>query len=145
MKHYAYLIIGGGMTADSAVRGIREVDPQGSVGIISSDPDPPYDRPPLTKALWKGTDLETVWRHTENQTVDLLTGRTIVGLDVANSTVTDHEKNVYGFDKLLLATGGSPRRLPFGDKQITYFRTLADYRLLRSRVQKSRRVAVIGG
>src|SRR5262245_26274864 len=114
MKNFSYLIIGGGMTADAAVHGIRELDPIGSIGLASPAPDPPYDRPPLTKALWKGKELDSVWRHTDGQKVDLLLGKTATALDVKARTVTDNEKNVYGFDKLLLATGGSPRRLPFG-------------------------------
>ena len=47
MPSYRYLIVGGGMTADAAVRGIREVDPKGSIGLIGTEIDPPYDRPPL--------------------------------------------------------------------------------------------------
>jgi len=54
MPDYDYLIIGGGMTADAAAHGIHEADPAGSIGIIGADPHPPYDRPPLSKALWKG-------------------------------------------------------------------------------------------
>ena len=67
MRNHKYLIIGGGMTADAAVSGIREIDPTGSIGLISSDSDPPYDRPPLTKALWKGKPLDSVWRHTKDR------------------------------------------------------------------------------
>ena len=67
MTHYQYLIIGGGMTAAAAVDGIREVDPTGSIGLISSEPDAPYNRPPLSKALWKGKLLDTVWRKTESK------------------------------------------------------------------------------
>ena len=44
---YTYLIVGGGMAADAAVHGIREVDADGSIGLISAEPDPPYKRPPL--------------------------------------------------------------------------------------------------
>ena len=60
MSHSTYLIVGGGMAADAAVRGIREVDPNGSIGLISADPNPPYDRPPLSKGLWKGERLESI-------------------------------------------------------------------------------------
>src|SRR5205085_6827765 len=74
MPDYKYLIIGGGMTADAAVHGIREVDSEGAIGIISAEPDAPYDRPPLTKSLWKGKDFETVWRHTETQRVQMRLG-----------------------------------------------------------------------
>jgi NADPH-dependent 2,4-dienoyl-CoA reductase/sulfur reductase-like enzyme len=49
MPQTKYLIVGGGMTADAAVEGIRQVDPNGSIGLISAEPHRPYDRPPLSK------------------------------------------------------------------------------------------------
>jgi 3-phenylpropionate/trans-cinnamate dioxygenase ferredoxin reductase component len=51
MLHYKYLIVGGGMTADAAVSGIREADRDGSLVVISAEPNPPYNRPPLSKGL----------------------------------------------------------------------------------------------
>jgi hypothetical protein len=67
MPNYTYLIVGGGMTADAAVHGIREVDRSGSIGVLSAEGHPPYDRPPLSKKLWKGKPLESIWRQTESQ------------------------------------------------------------------------------
>ncbi|HET7377870.1 MAG TPA: FAD-dependent oxidoreductase, partial [Anaerolineae bacterium] len=145
MPHYKYLIAGGGMTAESAVRGIREVDPDGSIGLISAEPDPPYDRPPLSKGLWKGKALESIWRKLENQGVDSYLGRRLQTLDARNKRVVDAQNVSYTFDKLLLATGGSPARLPFGDDRIIYFRTLADYKRLRELATPSKKIAVIGG
>jgi len=58
MKHYKYLIIGGGLAGDAATRGIREMDSDGSIGMISMEPDPPYMRPNLSKGLWKGRPEE---------------------------------------------------------------------------------------
>jgi 3-phenylpropionate/trans-cinnamate dioxygenase ferredoxin reductase component len=145
MREYHYLIIGGGMTADAAVSGIREVDPKSSIGLISSDTDPPYDRPPLTKSLWKGKPLDSVWRHTKEHQVDLRLGRTVTAIDVEHKRAGDDRREVYSFQKLLLATGGSPRRLPFGGEDIIYYRTLQDYRRLRDLTAKGTRFAVIGG
>jgi 3-phenylpropionate/trans-cinnamate dioxygenase ferredoxin reductase component len=145
MRNYKYLIVGGGMSADAAVSGIREVDSQGSIGLISADSDPPYDRPPLTKALWKGKSLDSVWRRTKERNADLYLGRTVNAIDVEHKRVADNTKEVYAFDKLLLATGGSPRRLPFGGDDILYFRTLEDYRRLLEWATKGKRFAVIGG
>ena len=71
MNTYKYLIIGGGMTAAAAVKGIREIDPEGSIGLISLEPNPPYNRPPLTKGLWKGKPFDSIWRDTQNQGVTL--------------------------------------------------------------------------
>jgi len=145
MQNYKYLIVGGGMTADAAVSGIREVDTKGSIGLISAESDAPYDRPPLTKALWKGKPLESIWRNTKQRNVDLHLQRTVKAIDVERKTVADDKNEVYSFDKLLLATGGSPRRLPFGGDDIMYYRTVRDYRRLRDWTGKGKRFAVIGG
>jgi NADPH-dependent 2,4-dienoyl-CoA reductase/sulfur reductase-like enzyme len=145
MRNYKYLIVGGGMTADAAVNGIRELDSKGSIGLISAEADVPYDRPPLSKALWKGKPLESVWRHTKERNVDLYLQRTVKAIDVEHKTVADDKNEVYSFDKLLLATGGSARKLPFGGDDILYYRTVGDYRRLRDWTSKGKRFAVIGG
>lgn len=145
MIQYTYLIIGGGMTADSAVRGIRQVAPQGSIGLIGAEPDPPYNRPPLTKALWKGKSLERIWRKTDSQAVELHLGRKVQLLDPKNKRVTDDHGTEYTFDKLLLATGGTPRHLALDDDRIIYYRTVEDYRRLRALAERGQTFAVIGG
>jgi 3-phenylpropionate/trans-cinnamate dioxygenase ferredoxin reductase subunit len=145
MPHYKYLIIGGGMTADSAVQGIREVDPRGSIGMICREPHPPYDRPPLSKKLWKGKPLEIIWRRTARQEVELFTGREVQIIEPRNKRAVDNNGTEYTFDKLLLATGGTPRHLPFNSNHVIYFRTLDDYQRLRALTEEGRRFAVIGG
>ncbi|MFA6292414.1 MAG: FAD-dependent oxidoreductase [Victivallales bacterium] len=145
MHDFKYLIIGGGMTADSAVQGIREIDKSGTIGLISTEKDKPYDRPPLSKGLWKDKSLESVWRKTDSADVQMFLGRTVEKIDVRNRQLEDDAKNIYSFEKLLLATGGKPRRLPYGGEDIIYFRTLEDYRNLRAMAVKGRSFAVIGG
>lgn len=66
MTTYQYLIIGGGMAADSAAHGIREIDKDGSIAILSADVDSPYPRPALSKKLW--TDPEFIWGKTDLST-----------------------------------------------------------------------------
>lgn len=145
MTNYDYLIIGGGMTAAAAVDGIREVDAAGKIGLIGMEPDAPYDRPPLSKALWKGKPLDIVWRKTESKEVKIHLNRTVTEILPKLNRVLDDKGEIYTYQKLLLATGGRPRRLPFGDDQIIYFRTLSDYRRLRELTKHGRRFAVIGG
>ncbi|MGJ0428986.1 NAD(P)/FAD-dependent oxidoreductase [Methylobacter sp.] len=145
MTHYNYLIIGGGMTADAAARGIRDIDAKGSVGLIGEEPHPPYNRPPLSKKLWQGKPLESIWRKTETLDVEMHLGRAVQTLDLPNKRVTDDQGNVYSFERLLLATGGTPRRFPFGGDDILYFRTLDDYQKLRTLSDGKQRFAVIGG
>jgi NADPH-dependent 2,4-dienoyl-CoA reductase/sulfur reductase-like enzyme len=105
----------------------------------------PYNRPLLSKGLWKGKPFDSVWRKTESQGVQLHLKHTAKALDPSNNRVTDEQGTVYTFDKLLLATGGTPRRLSFGGDQIIHFRTLADYKRLRALTERGRLFAVIGG
>ena len=144
MAKYKYLIVGGGMTADAAVRGIRELDSLGTIGMIGNDPNPPYNRPPLTKGLWKGKPLESIWRRTSEFSVDLHLGRTVVSIDPVRKEVRDDQGVDYQYEKLLLATGGTPRKLPFGAGNIIYYRTLDDYQYLRELSHQREHFGVIG-
>ena len=145
MADYNYLILGAGMTADAAVRGIRDIDPHGTIGLVGNEQDPPYDRPPLSKGLWKGKPIEKIWRRTEDFNVTLHLGRTIISLDADKRRLLDDQGEAYTGEKLLLATGGAPRRLLFGGDQIMYFRTLADYQRLAKLSKSLQEFAVIGG
>ena len=144
MKHYKYLVIGGGLAGDAATRGIRELDAEGSIGLISMEPDPPYMRPNLSKGLWKGRPVEKIWRNTEER-AELILGRKVTALDPSKKTVKDEDGDEYTYDKLLLATGGSPIHLPFGKGDIIYFRDFQDYQHLRKLADEKEHFLVIGG
>ena len=144
MEQSRYLIVGGGLTADGACKGIREVDPDGTIMLVGEEAYAPYARPPLSKGLWKGDAESTIWRGTARLGVDVRLGRRIIALDLRERVATDAEGQRYGYDRLLLATGGRPRRLPFGD-DVIYFRTLDDYRHLRTLADHGSRFVVIGG
>jgi NADPH-dependent 2,4-dienoyl-CoA reductase/sulfur reductase-like enzyme len=145
MTDFHYLIVGGGMTADAAAKAIREADPTGSIGLISSDPHPPYARPPLSKALWKGEAEDTIWKHTETAGVELRLGRRVTAIHPQQKTVTDDRDTTVSYEKLLLATGGTPRRLPLQSDQIIYYRTYDDYRRLRALANEKLKFLVLGG
>ena len=114
MGAYHYVIVGGGMTADAACRGIREHDTDGSIGLFGSESHEPYARPPLSKGLWSGKEESSVFRGTPELGVDVHTGRRIVALDLDARTATDDTGAAHSYEKVLLATGGTPRRLPSG-------------------------------
>src|SRR6478672_4168088 len=145
MTNYKYLIIGGGMTAAASVEGIREVDAAGSIGIISAEKDPPYNRPPLSKGLWKRDPLESIWRKTEGGHIDFHLDTVVKKILPNEKRVVDGTGRTFSYEKLLLATGGVPRRLPFGGDDIIYYRTLSDYQRLRAMTEAGRRFAIIGG
>ena len=141
---YKYLIIGGGMAGDAGLNALRKADPNGSMGVIGGERNLPYNRPPLSKGLWKGDPLESVWRKTDTEGTEFHLGRRALSLDARAKRVTDDQGRDYGYQKLLLATGGTPRRLTPSDGRTIYYRTLDDYKWLRSLTESGRRFAVIG-
>jgi len=144
MRHYAYLIIGGGMAADAAVKGIRSIDEDWEICVLGSESVPPYKRPPLTKQLWKGKPVESIWLGTTDLAITLELDKTVTAIDVVDNRVTDREGNEYGYDKLLIATGGAPKRLPFDAEGIIYYRTFDDYNELRRLCDQGDHFVVIG-
>src|SRR5689334_12078242 len=133
------------MTADAAARGIRERDTRGSIGIIGAEQHPPYNRPPLTKGLWKGDAPDSIWRKTDEAKVDMKTGARATKVDPGARRVTDDKGETHQYKKLLLATGGTPRKLPGAADGVIYYRTLDDYRRTRELTDNSARFVVIGG
>ena len=146
MYSYDYLIVGGGMSADAAIRGIREMDAGASIGVIAAEYDPPYARPPLSKGLWQGKPEDHIWLDLETQEVTLHLGRRAQTLDPRSRTLHDGQGASYHYGRLLLATGGHPRTLPFDDHgAVVYFRTMEDYRRVRRCSHDGERMVVIGG
>lgn len=145
MERRQFLIVGGGLAAESAVQAIRETGKTGSVLVVSEEATPPYDRPPLSKGLWRGQAIDTIWRPIDAATAELRLGSRIVALDPVRKTATSATGDVFGYDKLLLATGGSPRRLTGSNPSIIYFRRIADYRRVRDLASRGAEFAVIGG
>src|SRR5688572_8464261 len=123
MNHYKYIIIGGGMTGDAAVKGIREIDTDGSIAMISMEDVAPYARPPLTKGLWKNTPEEKIWKKTQDYNVTLLLKTEVQNVNTFTKTVTLSSGESLTYEKLLLAMGGNPIKLPFGGDYIIYYRT----------------------
>jgi len=148
MEHvHDYLIIGGGMAADAAAKAIAEVERGANIGIVGDDVAPPYQRPPLSKALWKGdkspADIDLA---TSQSGATLHLGRRIAALDRTAHVARDEQGDTYRYRRLLLATGATPRKLGFdGGERLIHYRTLADYRALRRYAKPGAHIAVIGG
>ncbi|EIL99036.1 FAD-dependent oxidoreductase [Rhodanobacter denitrificans] len=148
MEHvHDYLIIGGGMAADAAAKAIREVDATANVGVVGAEAPPPYQRPPLSKALWKGDkSVADIDLATAQGGATLHLGRRIESLDRVARIARDDYGDSYRYRRLLLATGATPRRLPFdGGERVIHFRTLDDYQALRRYAKPGAYIAVVGG
>lgn len=148
-KKFDYLVVGGGMTADAAARGVRELDGEGSIGIVSEDSDPPYARPALSKKLWTdpGFDPDDNWLHTSDATgAVVLTGARVTGLDPEAHEVVTADGVRLRYGRLLLATGGVPKTLDLpASERCIYFRGFEDYHALRRLSGGGRHIAVAGG
>ncbi|MFK2877574.1 NAD(P)/FAD-dependent oxidoreductase [Rhodanobacter hydrolyticus] len=148
MEHaHDYLIVGAGMAADAAAKAIREADAAANIGMVGEEASPPYQRPPLSKALWKGDKrVADIDLGTAASGAKLYAGRRIVALDHAAHLARDTQGDGYHYRRLLLATGATPRRLPFeGGDRVIHFRTLHDYEALRRFAQPGAAIAVVGG
>ena len=147
MDHdYDYLIVGAGMTADAAAKSIRKTDSEGRIGIVGDEAHPPYERPPLTKALWKGDKkVESIDLGTERSEAVLHLGRRVKALDCVDRSARDDQGDVYRYRRLLLATGATPRILPFAGPRVINYRTLDDYLALRRLAVAGAKIAVVGG
>jgi 3-phenylpropionate/trans-cinnamate dioxygenase ferredoxin reductase subunit len=145
MHSFRYLVVGGGMTGDAVCNGIRDADPEGSIGLVGEEHFPPYKRPPLTKGLWKGGSEDGIWRNVEEHGAELVLGRRIVSLDLDSHSAFDDAGDEYAYERIVLATGGTPRRLDDGDDAIVYYRTLSDYRRVRALSDEGKRFLVVGG
>ncbi|WP_415977111.1 NAD(P)/FAD-dependent oxidoreductase [Rhodococcus sp. 077-4] len=146
---YDYLIIGGGMVADSAARGIRERDTTGSIAILGADSDEPYSRPALSKKLWTDKDFgrDQVSLDTAADTgAEVHTGTRVASVNRSDSSVTTQAGDRHEYGTLLLATGATPTGIELASSpRVVYFRTFADYRALRELTKTADHIAVVGG
>jgi NADPH-dependent 2,4-dienoyl-CoA reductase/sulfur reductase-like enzyme len=99
----------------------------------------------LSKKLWAGKPEDILWPNMPTERLDLVLGCKVKSLDPQNKQVQDETGQIYEYGRLLLATGGSPRKLPFLPPETCYYRTLDDYRTVRSWMGKGARIGVVGG
>ena len=147
-----FVIVGDGLAGASAAGTLREEGFDGRVLLIGSQPHLPYERPPLSKAYLAGQgSLDDAFVHPvefyDTRDIELRLGAPATGLDLDAHTVTvDHE--VVEFDRLLLATGSSARRLPPADRSgatVAYLRTIEDSDRIKAGLRPGRRVVIVGG
>jgi 3-phenylpropionate/trans-cinnamate dioxygenase ferredoxin reductase subunit len=146
------VIVGASLTGAKAAETLREEGFDGSVVLIGEEADRPYERPPLTKDYLRGeSPREKAYVHPEafyrEHDIELLTGVAVTGLDPAGSRVTLEGGREIAYDRLLLATGAEPRRIPISGAELSgihYLRTLTDCDALRARLDQAGSVVVIG-
>ncbi len=151
----SFVIAGASLAGAKAAETLRDEGFDGDIVLLGAEPERPYERPPLSKGYLLGKDpRDSVYVHPADwyaeHRVDLRQGVTVTAIDRGAATVVTSGPGGTGYlayDKLLLATGASPRRLSFPGsdrEEVLYLRTLADSDRLRSAFQRGTRVVVAG-
>jgi len=152
MSKPTFMIVGASLTGAKAAEELRERGFDGRVVLLGSEAERPYERPPLTKDYLRGdSPREKAYVHEEGfyaeRDIELETGATVATIDPGASRVTLDDGRELSFDRLLLATGAEPRRIPVPGADLAgihYLRTLADCDLLRERLDAGGHVVVVG-
>ena len=147
-----FVIVGGGLAGAKAAETLRAEGFDGEVLLFGSEPERPYERPPLSKGYLLGKEeRESAFVHPDGwyaeHSVDLRTGVTVAMIDPAAHLVTFGGGTV-GYDKLLLTTGASARRIDIpgaGLSNVLYLRTLPESEALRAAFTPEARVVIVGG
>jgi 3-phenylpropionate/trans-cinnamate dioxygenase ferredoxin reductase component len=152
MTDQTFIIVGASLGGAKAAEELRRQGFDGRILLLGSEPERPYERPPLTKDYLRGeSDREKTFVHEqsfyEDQQIELLTEVTVTAIDPGRSRVTLADGRELGFDRLLLATGAEPRHITVPGAQlhgVHYLRTLADSERLRKLLDTGGRVVVVG-
>lgn len=153
MDHYDVLIVGAGHAGAQAAIMLRQLKFAGSVAMIGDEPEPPYERPPLSKEYMNGDkDFErilirpaTFWPERD---VDMLLNRRVAEVDAQAHVVTTTDGTQYGYGKLIWATGGTPRVLSCAGAtaaRVHAVRRRSDVDGIMARLHEIENVVIIGG
>jgi 3-phenylpropionate/trans-cinnamate dioxygenase ferredoxin reductase subunit len=149
-----YLLVGGGMGSAHCAAELRKRGADGSVLLVGREPDPPYERPPLSKEYLRGESGRAdayvhppEW-YRENE-VELLTGTSVTSLDAGSRTATLQTKEEVRFGQALIATGARVNILHHLEgarlEGIHYLRTMGNSGAIRDDAGEGGHVVLIGG
>jgi 3-phenylpropionate/trans-cinnamate dioxygenase ferredoxin reductase subunit len=147
-----HLLIGGGLAAANCARWLREAGGDGSVLLVGREPDPPYNRPPLSKGYLQGKESreEALFRPDEwwpEQDIELMTRTSVMTLDTDERVATLSTKDEIEFGTALVATGANVRRLRVegGELEgIHYLRAFANSEAIRAEAEQAERAVMVG-
>ncbi len=147
-----FAIVGGGLAGAKAAEALRDKDFDGHVVLFAAEEHLPYERPPLSKEFLLGkkqfeefTAASSAWYRDHH--VELQLGTEVTGIDPSAHTVSLPDDTTVGYDKLLLATGSSPRRPPIPGADaggVHYLRTIDDAIALSSLLNEGFSLAIVG-
>jgi len=151
MKKFGLVIVGGGLTAARAIKSYRQSGGSGHIALLSQESDLPYHRPALSKRYLRGELIEAPFAEDaefyRDHDVEVLLETTATAVDAGSHTVTT-DTGLLKYEKLLIATGATPRRFAVegADLDAVYaLRTLRDSQAIRTAARSAQRAVVVGG
>ncbi|HEX8666798.1 MAG TPA: FAD-dependent oxidoreductase [Allosphingosinicella sp.] len=153
MRHFDVAIVGAGHGGAQAAIQLRQRGFAGSIGMIGAEPELPYERPPLTKEYLAGgkpfermlTRPAAFWTEREVETV---LGTRVAAVDARAKALSGEAGERFGYDKLIWAAGGTPRRLACAGADLVgvhVIRSRADVDRIRGELPRAERIAIVGG
>ena len=147
-----YVIIGNGVAAIGCIEGIRSIDPEGSITVVSEENHPVYCRPLISYYLEKKTDLERMFYRDadfyDRMRCNVLYGRKAIRIDKEKKEVELDDASLLSYTSLCLATGSSPFVPSFEGLETVSekysFLTLDDALALEGAISQTSRVLIIG-
>ncbi|MGD8831908.1 MAG: FAD-dependent oxidoreductase [Pseudomonadales bacterium] len=149
----AIVIVGAGHAAGQAAASLRQEGYEDEIIIIGDEAHIPYQRPPLSKAYLSGEHgVERVYLRPEkfyaDRNITVKTHTRVTTIDISARTVTTDKDETIAYDKLLIATGGRPRRLSIPGSDLAgihYLRSIADVDAIRDQFAEGKKLVIVGG
>jgi 3-phenylpropionate/trans-cinnamate dioxygenase ferredoxin reductase subunit len=147
-----FVIIGAGLAGAKAAEALREQKFAGRIVMLGDESEPPYNRPPLSKDYLQGeSEKDKIYVHSDDwyadHDIDLRLNTQVTSIDRDAHQVSTQNGEEIGYDKLLLASGSSPRRLDIAGHDLDgllYLRSLEDCEALKTAFAAANRVVIIG-
>ena len=149
-----FLLVGGGMASAHCASELRRRGSEGSILLVGREPEPPYERPPISKEYLRG-DASREDAHVnggrswyEEDGVELLTGKNVMGLDLEARTAKIQGGEEVGFDKALIGTGAMVNILRVEGAEnegIHYLRAFGNADAIRADAEAAEHVVLVGG
>ena len=153
MSNQRYIVVGAGHAGGRAVEAMRMAGFEGEIVLVGAEPHLPYERPPLSKEVLQARPDYTFpyirpQEYYEEQNIELRLGVAAASIDAAGKTINLVDGESLAYDKLLLTTGGSVRKLAIPGAEaagVHYLRTLEDSAAIEAALSDGKNVVVIGG
>ena len=152
-RNASFLLVGGGMASAHCAAELRRRGAEGAIVLAGREPEPPYERPPLSKEYLRGeAGREDAHVHSRewyaDNDVELLTGTNVMSLDVEGRVAKLQGGDEVAFEKALLATGANVNILRVEGAElegIHYLRAFGNADAIRAAADEVERVVLVGG